>query len=161
MNYKIAVAILTCLLSCGDKKKDNAKTKDDAAAGPTVAPISTPPIGIDSIKRMNFTYGDGMREWEKAVAQQKTKSWAGVKQHNKTTLAKDPNHYDAHRALATALGDTMSIATRAPRREPRSGTKVRTITYDQGNRADRHRFDIWQRAPRQEGAAGSRVTAPG
>src|SRR5215212_9290150 len=103
MNYKIAVALLTCLLSCGDKKKDTPRTKDDAAAGPTVAPIATPPIGVDSIKRMNFTYEAGMKEWEKVVAAQKTKNWAGVKQHAEATLAKDPNHYDAHRALATAL----------------------------------------------------------
>jgi len=103
MNYKIAVALLTALLACGGKKKDASQTKDDAAAGPTVAPISTPAIGIDSIKRMNFTYGDGMKEWEKAVAQQKAKNWAGVKQHAEATLAKDPNHFDAHRALASAL----------------------------------------------------------
>jgi hypothetical protein len=68
-----------------------------------VAPIATPPIGVDSIKRMNFTYGDGMKEFEKAIAQQKTKNWAGVRTHSEATLAKDPHHYDAHRALATAL----------------------------------------------------------
>ncbi|MDQ3336429.1 MAG: hypothetical protein M4D80_14775 [Myxococcota bacterium] len=103
MNYKIAVALLTCLLSCGDKKKDSAKTRDDAAAGPTVAPISTPPIGVDSIKRMNFPYGDGMREWEKATPALKAKSWNALKTHADATLAKDPNHLDAHRMLATAL----------------------------------------------------------
>jgi len=103
MNYKIAVALLTCLLSCGDKKKDNAKTKDDAAAGPTVAPIATPPIGVDSIKRMNFPYGDGMKDWEKVAAALKTKNWAAIKTHAEATVGKDPNHFDAHRMLATAL----------------------------------------------------------
>ena len=103
MNYTICVAVLTCLLACGDKKKDTPKTKDDAAAGPTVAPIATPPIGVDSIKRMNFAFGDGMKEWEKGAAQLKTKNWAAVKAHAEATLAKDPNHLDARRALATAL----------------------------------------------------------
>jgi hypothetical protein len=103
MNYKIVVALLTCLFACGDKKKDNTKTKDDAAIGPTVAPIVTPPIGIDAIKRMNFPYGDGQKEWDKVTPLLKTKSWAGVKTHAEATLAKDPNHFDAHRALATAL----------------------------------------------------------
>lgn len=103
MNYTFAVALLTCLLSCGDKKQDTAKTKDDAAVGPTVAPIATPPVGIDSIKRMNFTYGDGMKEWTAVVAQQKAKNWDGIRQHAEATLAKDPNHFDAHRVLAGAL----------------------------------------------------------
>ena len=103
MNYKIAVALLTCLFACGDKKKDKTNTKDDAAVGPTVAPIVTPPIGVDAIKRMNFTYGDGQKEWGQVTPQLKAKNWAGVKTHAEATLAKDPNHYDAHRALATAL----------------------------------------------------------
>lgn len=103
MNYKIAVALLTCLLSCGDKKKDTTKTKDDAPLGPTVAPVSMPPIGVDAIKRMNFAYGDGMKEYTLATAQQKAKNWAGVKQHAEATLAKDANHLDARRSLAVAL----------------------------------------------------------
>src|SRR5213075_2250027 len=59
-----------------------------------------------SIKRINFSYGDGMGEYAKAVAQQKARNWAGVKQHCEATLAKDPFHFDAHRLLATALAQT-------------------------------------------------------
>jgi hypothetical protein len=91
--------------ACGGKKSDGAaKTKDDAAAAPTVAPITTPPIGIDAVKRMSFvTYGDS---WDKLVAQLKAKNWATVRQLSEGFLAKDPNHLDAHRYLATALAQT-------------------------------------------------------
>ena len=114
MNYRICVALLTALIACGGKK-DATKKRDDAGAqaGPTVAPISTPAVGVDSIKRMNFTYGDGMREFEKAIAQQKARNWAGIKQHCEATLAKDPNHFDAHRMIATALAQLGENAAAA------------------------------------------------
>lgn len=91
--------------ACGGKKSDGgAKTKDDAASGPTVAPITTPPIGVDAVKRMSFvTYGD---TWEKLTTQLKAKNWSSVRQLSEAFLARDPNHLDAHRYLATALAQT-------------------------------------------------------
>ncbi len=107
MNYRIHVALLTSLLACGGNKKDAPKAKDDASvSGPTVAPITTPPIGVDAIKRMNFAYGDGRHEFEKAQEKQKAGAWPQVKQYCEATLAKDPNHLDAHRLIATALAQT-------------------------------------------------------
>ena len=107
MHYTIVVALVTAVIaSCGGKKQDATKTKDDAAAGPTVAPIATPTIGVDAIKRMNFQYGDGMKEWDKAVAAHKARDWAALRKHSEATLAKDPHHLDAHRMLATALAQT-------------------------------------------------------
>src|SRR5205085_5234042 len=50
---------LILLCSCGGKKGDSPKTKDDAASGPSVAPLAMPPSGVDKIARMNFVYGDG------------------------------------------------------------------------------------------------------
>ncbi|MBA3392394.1 MAG: hypothetical protein H0T89_07105 [Deltaproteobacteria bacterium] len=105
MHYTIAIALLTVLTACGGKKNDASKGKQDAMAGPTVAPIAPPQIGVDSIKRMNFLYGDGMKEYERALTayRAKPRDWAAVRANCEATLSRDPHHLDAHRVLASAL----------------------------------------------------------
>jgi len=96
----VALALVACG-ACGKKSTDH--TKDDAAAGPAVAPLSTPTIGIESPKRFNFTWEAGASAYAAAVTAYKTKQWAAVRADCEAALAKDPNHLDAHRLLATAL----------------------------------------------------------
>jgi len=105
MHYAITLALLTMLSACGNKKSDHGKVREDALAGPTVAPIATPQIGIDAIKRMNFVYGDGMKDYERVLAayRAKPRDWAAVRASSEAALAKDPFHLDAHRVLASAL----------------------------------------------------------
>jgi hypothetical protein len=100
----MVLGIAFCAGACGGKKSDGSKGKDDAAPGPTVAPITTPPIGVDAVKRMSFVnYGE---TWDKLVAQLKAKNWATVRQLSEAFLAKDPYHLEAHRFLATALAQS-------------------------------------------------------
>ena len=106
MKSTFAVAVLTALFACGDKKADKPTTKDDAAVGPTVAPIALPPIGLDAIRRANFMYGDGSKEFDKAESALKERDWAALRKHAEGALAKDPHHLDAHWAVAVALAQT-------------------------------------------------------
>lgn len=94
---------LVLLCSCGGKKGDSPKTKDDAASGPSVAPLAMPPSGVDKIARMNFVYGDGWPAYDKAVAAKAKKDLAAARAYAEQAIGKDPYHYDAHRLLAELL----------------------------------------------------------
>lgn len=106
MKSTFAVAVLTALFACGDKRADKPTTKDDASVGPTVAPIALPPLGLDSIRRANFIYGDGMKDFDKAQSALKAREWATLRKHAESALAKDPHHLDAHWAAGVALAQT-------------------------------------------------------
>ncbi|HEU0031788.1 MAG TPA: hypothetical protein VFQ53_14220 [Kofleriaceae bacterium] len=100
--------LLTALLSVGacGKKADTPKAKDDAAKGPTAAPLAMPTSGVEAIRRMNFTYGsEGSDAYRKALVAYKAKphDWAGVKTHCETALAKDGAHIGAHWLYGLAL----------------------------------------------------------
>jgi hypothetical protein len=97
------VALIAFAAACGKKSE---RHKDDAAPKPVAAPIAIPALGVDRIGRFNFIYDDGRPAYEKARAAAKTKDWATVKAQCEAALAKDPNHFDAHRLLATALAQT-------------------------------------------------------
>ena len=97
----VALCLVAC--ACGKKAEAPRSTKDAGSAGPTVAPVATPPSGVDSIARFNFIYSKGATDFGKARAAAKTRDWAGVRTATEAALAKDPNHLDAHRMLATAL----------------------------------------------------------
>jgi hypothetical protein len=105
----VIVSALSCAAACG-KKSEPPKVKEDAktATAPTIAPIATPPVGVDSIRRMNFTWDAGQGAYDKATAayRAKTRDWAQIRAHTEATIAKDPNHLDAHRLLGTALAKT-------------------------------------------------------
>ncbi|MBX3160618.1 MAG: hypothetical protein KF773_31925 [Deltaproteobacteria bacterium] len=110
----VAIAVLS---GCGGKKADNdpKETKRDAgpAPSPTVAPLATPTLGIDQVRRTNFIYGDGATAHGKAVQAYgaKPRSWAGVKEHAEAAIAKDANHLDAHWLLGIALAQAGEHAS--------------------------------------------------
>ncbi len=97
----IAVLFVLALVGCG-KKSDPPKAKD-AAAGPQVAPLSAPASGVEAIKKMGFVWDDGTAAYDKAVVAARNKQWTAVRSNAETAVAKDPNHLDAHRLLASAL----------------------------------------------------------
>jgi hypothetical protein len=107
MNRPFALAAsISCVLvtSCGNKSEP--KAKDDDAAGPSVAPLAMPALGLDQIKRFNFFYEAGGQAYDKAVAAYRKKDWAAVRTHAEAALAKDATHLGAQRLLAAALGQT-------------------------------------------------------
>ncbi len=97
--------LIGLLLACGKKSDGTAKKEDGGLPTTNVANIPTPVIGVDQIKRFGFVYGDGMREYDKAVTlyRAKARDWAAIRAACEVTLAKDPSHLDAHRLLASAL----------------------------------------------------------
>ncbi|MGN6103922.1 MAG: tetratricopeptide repeat protein [Kofleriaceae bacterium] len=112
----LSLAALATLALVGCGKKADPKAKHDAGpTGPAIAPIATPVVGVDSIKRMNFIYEAGAPSYEKAVAayRAKPRDWAAIRSHTEAALAKDPNHYDAHRLLASALAKSGDHAAAA------------------------------------------------
>jgi hypothetical protein len=107
MNRPIALAAsISMLLLTGCGNKSEPKTKDDAAAGPSVAPLAMPVLGLDQIRRFNFFYEAGSAAYEKAVAAYRKKEWAQVRTHAEAAIAKDATHLGAQRLLAAALGQT-------------------------------------------------------
>jgi hypothetical protein len=103
-----SLLLLVMLVACGKKADHTAKAKDDAPAGPQVAPLAAPDLGVEAIKRMNFVYEAGASAYEKALAayKAKTRDWAAVRTHAQEALQKDPSHLDAHYLLARALAQT-------------------------------------------------------
>lgn len=111
----IVVTALSTFLACGGKKEQSQKAHKDAGvqAAPTVAPIATPTVGVETIKRMAFYWSsDGSDYLKKAVPAlaSKTRDWAAIRAGSEATLAKDPHHYDAHRSLASALVQSQEYA---------------------------------------------------
>src|SRR5262249_5609820 len=106
MNRPIALAVSLCafaLVGCG-RKTDAPKPHDDA--GPGVAPLAIPVLGVDHIRRFNFTADAGQAGYDKAVAAYRKKDWPAVRAGAEASLAKDPTHLGAHRLLAAALAQT-------------------------------------------------------
>jgi hypothetical protein len=92
-------------LGCGNKADAPAKIKEDAAVA-AAAPLAMPPLGVDQIKRFNFTFEAGASAHEKAAAAYRKKDWAQVRTQAEAALAKDPLHFGSHRLLAAALSAT-------------------------------------------------------
>ena len=109
MTRPISVAksllLVLALTGCGNKADAPARTKDDAAI-PTAAPLAMPVLGVDQIKRFNYSYEAGAPAQEKAIAAYRKKDWAQVRVQTEAALAKDPLHFGAHRLLAAALAET-------------------------------------------------------
>jgi hypothetical protein len=102
-----AVSLLCALalIACG-KKSETATAKDDAAVGPSAAPLAMPPLGVDQVKRFNFSYEAGAPAQDRAIAAYRKKDWPAVRIQAEAALAKDPGHLGAHRLLAAALAAT-------------------------------------------------------
>jgi hypothetical protein len=112
MIQRTYASLLTCLvLACGGKKDEPKPVKEDAAPGPTVAPIAIPASGVDSIGRMNYQWGSpGSRDYGRALVacctKGKPRDWAATKSYTEAALAKDPQHIGAHWLLGVALAQT-------------------------------------------------------
>lgn len=103
INPRSTLAALLAIAACGKGSKEPPKVWDAAPA-----PLAMPALGVDSIKRMNYIYGDGAADYARAVTAYKTKDWAAVRASCEAAIKKDAAHLDAHRLLATAaaqLGD--------------------------------------------------------
>lgn len=98
------------ITACG-KKSEAVSDKQEVKTPPPLAPIATPVVGVDAVRRMNFTWEAGKSAYDKAVAAYKggkdaksqPRDWAAIRTHTEAAVAKDPHHLDAHRLLATAL----------------------------------------------------------
>lgn len=99
--------LLALLLACGGKKEESKPAKEDAAAGPTVAPIAIPTSGIEAITRMNYGWPSaGAKEYARAqvaCCSKGKQDWAAAKAYTEAALAKDPQHIGAHWLLGVAL----------------------------------------------------------
>jgi hypothetical protein len=65
-----------------------------------------PVLGAERVTRFNFPYESGRTAYDKAETALKKQDWPEVRKQAEAALAKDPNHYDAHRVLAVALAQT-------------------------------------------------------
>jgi hypothetical protein len=97
--------VLALTLACGHKTDAPAKVKDDAAVPPP-APLALPALGVDQIRRFNFSYEAGAPAHDKAVAAYRKKDWAQVRVQAEAAIGKDPMHFGSHRLLAAALAQT-------------------------------------------------------
>jgi len=99
-----ALLFVAFVAACG-KKSEAPKTRSDAAVAPTVAPIATPPVGVDAVRRMNFTWEAGYPSYAKAQTayNAKQRDWSAIRTHTEAAIGKDPQHLDAHYLLGIAL----------------------------------------------------------
>src|SRR4051812_37278273 len=101
----ILACILALAVACGHKSDAPGKAKDDAA-GPAPAPLALPVLGVDQIRRFNFSAEAGAAAHEKSVTAYRKKEWATVRTQSEAAIGKDPAHYASHRLLAAALAQT-------------------------------------------------------
>ncbi len=100
--FSLLIVALVFAASCGSKEKP-AEKKDAAVVVPEVAPITQPPSGVDAVKRMGFVYDAGWPAYDKAVAAKGKGDVAGARAQLDASLAKDPDHLDAHYLYAKLL----------------------------------------------------------
>lgn len=105
-----AIALAVALAGCGgDKKGDGAGAGTGTGTGSGTAPalptIAAPPLGVEAVRHLNYVYGAGAKEYEKALKAYKAqpRDWAAVRAACEETLAKDPHHLDARWVLGEAL----------------------------------------------------------
>src|SRR5262245_23628027 len=97
--------VVALALGCGHKTEPSAKAKDDAA-GPAPAPLALPVLGVDQIRRFNYSYEAGGAAHDKAVVAYRKKDWPQVRAQAEAAVAKDAMHLGSHRLLAAALAQT-------------------------------------------------------
>ena len=108
-----AVMVAVVVIGCGGGRKDEAKgtpTGKVSDAGSSGLPM--PALGVEAPKMLNYPYGSGANDYQRAVAAYKAKprDWTGVRSACEATLAKDKDHLDAHRLLASALAQAGDFA---------------------------------------------------
>ena len=106
---------LVMMAACGGEAKKapgGGGAGTAAAGGGGAAELAVPPLGVDALKKMNYPYGAGQKEYAKVIAAYKAKpiDWAAVKTAAEATLAKDGDHLEARWALGEALANTGDAA---------------------------------------------------
>jgi hypothetical protein len=102
---RIAVVVLL-FASCGKGGNKNNAKRDSGLTAPVATPISLPVLGVDKITRFSFIYDQGANAYKRANDAATKKDWAEARKQAEASLAKDPNHLDAHRVLAVALAQS-------------------------------------------------------
>ncbi len=93
------------LAACGHKS-DSGKKQDGGSAGPAVAPLAMPALGVDRVTRFRFIYGDGYTAYKGCAEKLKAKDFQGAVKACEAAVDKDPTHLDAQRGLGVALANT-------------------------------------------------------
>ncbi|HUQ02713.1 MAG TPA: hypothetical protein VM261_09475, partial [Kofleriaceae bacterium] len=97
--------------ACGGDKKDGTGggTGTGTATGSAALPaITARPLGVESVKNMNYVYGAAAKEYEKALKAYKAtpRDWAAVRAACEETIKKDAHHLDAHWVLGEAIAQS-------------------------------------------------------
>jgi hypothetical protein len=98
-----SIACALALAGCGHKADAPTRAKD---AGPAPAPLAMPALGVDQVRRFNYSFDAGQAAHERAVAAYRKKDWPSVRAQAEAALGKDPMHLGSHRLLAAALAQT-------------------------------------------------------
>ncbi len=102
-------AAVVGLAACGGDKKDGGGGTGSGTGAATGAPalpaIEAPPLGIDAVKHMNYVYGAGSKEYDKALKAYKAqpRDWAAVRAATEEAIKKDAHHLEAHWVLGEAM----------------------------------------------------------
>lgn len=105
----LATLLALSFAGCGDDKKADGATggtgKTGGTGGDALPAITAPPLGVEAVSRFNYVYGNGAKEYEKAVKAYaaKPRDWSAVRTAAEETLKKDANHLDAHWVLGEAM----------------------------------------------------------
>jgi hypothetical protein len=96
---------------CGGDKKDGGGggSGTGTATGSAALPaITARPLGVESVKNMNYIYGAGAKEYEKALKAYKAtpRDWAAVRTACEETIKKDAHHLDARWVLGEAIAQS-------------------------------------------------------
>ena len=98
------VATVLAVVACKKDSGGGGGTGSGSGSGSAqVAPIATPPLGVESIKVIGYSYGPGQKDFERAQAAAKTSDWTTVAEATRAAIGKDEHHLDARRLLASAL----------------------------------------------------------
>jgi hypothetical protein len=116
--WVVTVVLCVTLGGCGKDRSATPGAQPAATPAPTPAPAAlvVPPLGVDSLRRLNYLYGDGSAAYDKAAAAYKAtpRDWATVRAQSEAALAKDPHHLDAQHLLAVALAHDGDYSGAAP-----------------------------------------------
>jgi hypothetical protein len=119
MMNRLGSAVLVGLIAvgagaCGGGKKDGgggggSGTGTATGSGGEVLPTIAPhPLGVAAVKDLNYVYGAGAKEYDKALKAYKAqpRDWAAVRAACEETIKKDPHHLDAHWVLGEAIAQS-------------------------------------------------------
>lgn len=106
----VFVSVIAVAACGGDKKAGggSGSATGSATGSAALPPITARPLGIESVKLMNYVYGAGAKEYEKALKAYKAqpRDWAAVRAACEETIKKDTHHLDARWVLGEAIAQS-------------------------------------------------------